>query len=219
MDAYISDIETIAAYCNVKKFHLFGHSWGGLYAQIYAQKHPEQILSLLLCNPGSGTGNEWKQTEKEVLEYNKSKCTSEEWMKMGINSLLGLLGNDNAYKRLFKQVIKNYNKDFVKTNNVGIDLDNIKAAPINHTRTEILKYPLLKQIKSPDFPVTIIYGAKDIYKTSKEFVVNRYPTAKVWTIENCGHFPWLHNPAKFKLIVNQIVVHPLKQTSNVAEVH
>lgn len=201
MESYISDVDCVAKYFKIEKFHLFGHSWGGLYAQIYAQQRPGKILSLFLCCPGSGTGSEWKQTEKEVMEFNKSKTSSGEWMKMGINNLLGMLGSDNAYKRLFKQVMKNYNAEFVKTDNLGIDFDNLKATPINKTRKEIVKYPILKQMPNPGFNIGIIYGDKDIYKSSKAFVISRYPTATVWTIENCGHIPWLHNPKKYNEIL------------------
>jgi proline iminopeptidase len=156
---------------------------------------------LFLCCPGSGTGAEWKQTEKEVMQLNKSKCTLVEWIKMGINNLSGILGSSNAYKRLFKQVMKNYNDEFVKTDNLSIDFDNLKAAPINKTRKEIIKYPILKQMLNPDFNICIVYGDKDIYKSSKNFVISRYPSATVWTIENCGHIPWLHNPKKYKEIL------------------
>ena len=40
-----------------------------------------------------------------------------------------------------------------------------------------------------------------IYPNSKAFVISRYPTATVWTIENCGHIPWLHNPKKYNEIL------------------
>jgi proline iminopeptidase len=202
MDAYVSDINAIASYFNLQKFHLFGHSWGGLYAQIYAQQNPDRLLSLFLCCPGSGTGGEWKQTEKEVLQYNRSKCTTAEWINMGINSLFGMLGSDKAYKRLFKQVMKNYNKDFINRGNWKIDLDNVKAAPVNRTREGIKKYPILKPFGNQELKITIVYGVRDIYGSSKEFVFCRYPAAKVWTIENCGHNPWLHNPLEFAKILN-----------------
>lgn len=203
MEAYLSDIDRITKFYGITKFHLWGHSWGGLYAQIYANKHAENLLSLFLCCPGSGTNFEWKQTEKEVMQLNKSKCTNWEWSKMGMNNLLGILGSDNAYKRLFKQVMKNYNDDFVKTEHLGIDFYNLKAEPINKTRPEILKYPLLSKLEKPNFKITIVYGDQDIYKTSKNFVLNRYPTAKVWSIKNCGHIPWLHNPIEYKMILGK----------------
>jgi proline iminopeptidase len=197
INAYISDVECISKFYNITKFHLWGHSWGGLYAQIYAEKYPDNLLSVFLCCPGSGTNMEWKQTEKEVMQLNKSKCTTWQWTKMGINNLLGMLGSDNAYKRLFKQVMKNYNDDFVNTENLGIEFDNLKANPINKTRPEILKYPIVTKQENPKYKITIVYGDKDIYQSSKNFVINRYPTAKVHTIENCGHIPWLHNPTDY----------------------
>lgn len=203
MDAHVSDIEVIAACFGVERFHLFGHSWGGLYAQIYAQCHPERLLSLFLCNPGSGTGAEWKQTEREVLRSNRSKCTLWEWAGMGMNSLLGLIGSDKAARRLFRQVMKNYNKGFTADYDPGAAVRNLTAAAANKTRMEIAKYPLLKPMTDPIFPITIVYGDKDIYESSKEFVLMRYPTAKVITIENCGHLPWLHNPVRFKEILKE----------------
>jgi proline iminopeptidase len=203
INAYITDVDAVAKFYGTQKFHLWGHSWGGLYAQIYADKHPENLLSLFLCCPGSGTGTEWKQTEKEVMELNKSKCTSGQWMNMGMNNVLGMLGSDNAYKRLFKQVMKNYNDDFIKTENLGIDFDNLKSEPINKTRPEIVKYPIPRKQENPNYKITIVYGDQDIYKTSMDFVINRYPTAKVYTIQNCGHIPWLHNPTDYKEILRR----------------
>lgn len=202
MRAYLTDIDVISAYFEVPKFHLFGHSWGGLYAQIYAQQHPDKLLSLFLCCPGSGTGEEWKQTEKEVMQLNKAKCTNTEWMRMGINNLGGMMGSDNAYKRLFKQVMKNYNDGFIKTDSLVIDFENLKAEPINKTRPEILKFPVLKSPAEHLVKTTIVYGDQDIYTASKNFVIARYPAANVWTIENCGHLPWLHNPIKYQEILN-----------------
>ena len=201
MDAYISDIEAVRQFYNIDKFHLWGHSWGGLYAQIYTERYAANLLSLFLCCPGSGTNVEWKQTEKEVMQLNKSKCTFWQWTKMGMNNLLGILGSDKAYKRLFTQVMKNYNDDFMATDKLGVDFDNLKAAPINKTRPEIIKYPLLQKLTNPTFKITIVYGDRDIYTASKDFVLNRYPAAEVFTIQHCGHIPWLHNPTAYTQIL------------------
>lgn len=197
IEAYISDIESIAQYYGITKFHLWGHSWGGLYAQIYAEKYSEKLLSLFLCSSGSGTNSEWKKTEKEVMQFNKSKCEKAEWTKMGINSLLGMMGSDKAYKRLFNQVIRNYNNGFELSVPMNIYLENIKAEPINKTRKSIIKYPLLVQQENPSFKITVVYGDRDIYQSSKDFVVNRYPTAKIFSLKNSGHLPWLHNPTEY----------------------
>jgi len=200
MKAYVSDIDTVASYFGLRTFHLFGHSWGGLYAQVYAQQNSERLLSLFLCSTGSGTNDQWKTTESEVMTFNKSKTTSAEWMVLGINSLLGMLGSDNAYRKLFKQVIINYNKGYSSSPH-GINFDNVKALSINRTRKEILEYPMLTDVPSPTFKITIVYGDNDIYGGSKIFVMNRFPTAGIHNIENCGHFPWLHNPSAFRALL------------------
>ena len=203
INSYLSDIERVREFYKIDKFHLWGHSWGGLYAQIYADKYAGNLLSLFLCNPGSGTNLEWKQTEKEVMQFNKSKCTFWEWTKMGMNSLFGIFGNSEAYNRLFTQVMKNYNAGFIEKDHSGVDFDNLKADPINKTRPEIIKYPLLQKMTDPKFKITIVYGDRDIYSASKDFVINRYPTAEVITIPKCGHLPWLHNPKEYTKILTE----------------
>ena len=51
IDEYLNDIDAIAQHFGVNQFHLFGHSWGGLYAQIYAERNPKKVLSMFLSSP------------------------------------------------------------------------------------------------------------------------------------------------------------------------
>lgn len=197
MESYIADIDSIAAHFGLERFHLFGHSWGGLYAQIYADKKPEKVLSLFLSSPSSGTGYQWKETEKEVMAFNKSKSSKREWLKIGWNSLKGMFGSSKAYRKVFAQVLVNYTRGFDFDGNGSINLENVKAAPINKTRKHLRKYPVLEAMKNPSFKITITYGEKDIYSESKKYLLERYSTAGIFTIENCGHLPALHNKEKF----------------------
>lgn len=204
LEAYINDIETVCKFYKIDKFHLWGHSWGGLYAQVYTEKYPDHLLSLFLCNPGSGTNTQWQQTENEVMQFNKSKVSSWQWTKMGIYSFLGMLGFDKAYQHLFRQVMKNYHADFISTENIEQteDFSLLKAKAINKTRAEIIKYPLLKGLTQADFKITILYGDQDIYTHSKHFVIDRYPTATVFHVVNSGHLPWLHHSQAYKDILS-----------------
>jgi proline iminopeptidase len=199
---YISDIKHIADFFNLEKFHLFGHSWGGLYAQIYAQEFPGNILSLFLCSPASGTGKKiWEMTENEIVKYNRNRSTNREWICMGINSLFGLLGSSKAYRRLFRQVIINYHKGFHVTLPESEKLAKINARSMNKTRRSIKHYPPLKIFGKTSFPVIITYGQYDAYGQSKEFVFERFPYAQCVTIPDCGHTPWKHNKPAFDKIL------------------
>ena len=200
-DNYISDINAIADYLKLDKFHLFGHSWGGLYAQVYAQKNPHKLLSLFLCSPGSGTGRQWKEAMLEIAHYNKVKCNLKEWLAMNINSALGLLGSDQAYNNFYRQALANFSRGFQESYPELFAIDCIKAKAINQTTKAILKYPLLPEIIVPGFKITLTYGDKDIFGDSKKYVLQRYPTAMVSFIPDSGHIPWSHNqPAFIKIL-------------------
>lgn len=202
MEAYTNDINHIAEYFSLEKFHLLGHSWGGVYAQVYAQKHPEKIRSLFLCSPGSGTGQAWKQTEKEVMQFNKSVTTRGQWYKMGWHSLLGALGSNKAYQKLFTQVVNNYHVGHqVAVEGTATDFSKITSDPINKTRKNILNYPALEKMPNTDFPVLITFGSNDIYGKSKQLTVERYPDATTVIIPASGHMPWKHNPDFFEEII------------------
>jgi proline iminopeptidase len=202
IDEYIGDIDAIAQHFGVNKFHLFGHSWGGLYAQIYAENNPDKLLSMFLSSPSSGTGELWKHTESEIMSFNKEHSGFWGWLKMGIKSLFGMLGSDRAYRSLFKQVLENYNREF-DPNYIATDamVENVRAEPINKTRRHIAQYPLLKEAIDYRFPILITYGQKDIYADSSRYVKNRYLRAKFVVIENSGHIAWKHNKEKFSSIL------------------
>ncbi len=199
---YISDIDSIASHFNLESFHLFGHSWGGLYAQIYAEERPENIKSLFLCSPSSGTNSTWEKTEKEVMKYNKINASWGEWMKMGWNSLLGMLGSDSAYQEVFFLVLKNYHKNYSDISINKEQLRTITADPVNITRKNIVSYKNLKPMTQSNFPILVTYGDGDIYGESKTEVYERYPKAEFHIIEDCGHIGWIHNPEKFGKILS-----------------
>jgi proline iminopeptidase len=199
---YIEDINSIAAFFKLEVFHLFGHSWGGLYAQLYAREFPGRIRSLFLCSPGSGTGKIWSQTEKEVFRYNRSRSTNCEWVLMGINAFLGLLGSNRAYRRLFRQIILNYHKGYNVPPPEPEKLAKINSRAALRTRKAIRQYPPLEVFGKTPYPVMITYGQHDAYGESKKYVFERFPDAKKILIPDCGHTPWKHNWKDFQKILN-----------------
>lgn len=198
IDEYIQDIDAVTRHLGVNKFHLFGHSWGGLYAQLYAEKNPQRILSMFLSSPSSGTGEIWRQTESEVMSFNKEHSGLWGWSMMGVKSLLGMLGSDKAYQSLFKQVLENYNKEydpsFAATDAM---VENVRAKPINKTRAHIAAYPRLKDSVDYRFPIMVTYGQHDIYGESKRSVRRRFPKATFVEFQNAGHIAWKHNYPAF----------------------
>lgn len=48
LSALLDDIEAIREFLNVDRWMLFGGSWGSTLSLLYAQKHPEKILAMVL---------------------------------------------------------------------------------------------------------------------------------------------------------------------------
>jgi proline iminopeptidase len=199
---YIDDILNIANEFKISRFCIFGHSWGGLYAQLFAAYHPDRVSKIFLCSPASGCGRDiWAMTEREVLAYNRERSTLPEWIGMGWNSLLGAMGCSPAVRRLFLQVIRNYNQGFDVPPPDPEKLRKVNAPPVNRTRREIKKHAPLQPFGETAYPVTITYGDADAYGRSREFVLQRFPFARVVIIPQCGHTPWKHNPTAFSEIL------------------
>lgn len=202
MERYISDLDAVASHFRLQQFHLFGHSWGGLYAGIYADKNPERILSMFLSSPASGTGKQWIKMGWEVRRFNKKKSTFWEWVGMLRNSFVGTLGFDSGHRKFFRQFAINANKDYEVEKTAPLQVDLVRAKAVNRTNKSILTHEILKPLRSPHFPITITYGDDDIYGESKKYVENRYPTAKIVSIPDCSHMHWLHNPQIFYQVLD-----------------
>lgn len=201
IESYIEDINNIANFFDLKKFHLFGFSWGGLYAQIYAKKNPDKLRSLFLCGAMPETNKNWRKAEREVAFFNMKQIDFKTKVKTVKFSLLGLLGINDAYKKMLQTLLPNY-----KRNNNGIKYDastlkKVSAKLINKTRQNAIKYPKLEKVESPPFPIIITYGETDIYNKSQKYVFERFPTSEKIIIPNCGHTPWFQNPKEFKKIM------------------
>jgi pimeloyl-ACP methyl ester carboxylesterase len=50
MDLFLQELESLVVHLGLNRFHLLGHSWGGMLATEYALAHPGKIASLTLCS-------------------------------------------------------------------------------------------------------------------------------------------------------------------------
>jgi proline iminopeptidase len=70
IEDYLADIEAVRAHCQIERWHIFGHSWGGLLAEVYARAHPDRVLSLFLSNSALGVGDDYRRNQREIGRHN-----------------------------------------------------------------------------------------------------------------------------------------------------
>ena len=88
---YVDDVEAIRAALGLDRVSLFGHSWGGTVAQLYASAHPGRLSRLCLCNSSVGVGEDWRIMERAVLTYNRRQSGFVGFAALGVSQLWMLL--------------------------------------------------------------------------------------------------------------------------------
>ena len=202
---HVEDLETIRKAYGHERLSLFGHSWGGTLAQLYAGRYPEQVTKLFLCNSGIGLGEDWKAMEREVMAHNRRRGGLGPFALMGLYQLMlmlpGRLGDYGA-RRLMALVWRNY---FDPPSNAPPPdrfwLDGIHRKPILKTRRAAIEAEAseLNQIElDPGTQVCVLFGSEDIYGSTVERLFARYPNAKHVVLGDAGHIPWLQIPEAFR---------------------
>ena len=202
-DAHVADLEQLGEHLGAEQLHLFGHSWGGMLAQLYATAHVSSVASLFLCSPTPGVGADWVAMERNVMAYSKQRSSSGAYALMGLRSLLGRIPRlgQRSLEKMYAQVWLNYqNPDSALPADRSL-LEGIGRQTTFATRASAVSLPtdfLDSVLPQATFPFFVMFGENDIYGKHTQLVVKRYPNATVELWPECGHLPWLDAPARFE---------------------
>ena len=201
LDDYVNDVDAVRRAHDLERVNLFGHSWGGMVAQLYAARYPDRVEKLCLCNASIGLGSDWKAMERAVMAHNRRRSGLAGFMLLGLDQALALLpGNlgDRAARRMMARVWHNYFDPPESAPAPSPEwLAGVHSRPIFATRHAAVTANTSDLSGPATVPVLIIFGEHDIYGGTTERLVARYPHARVLFIPRAGHVPWLQNRAAF----------------------
>ena len=210
----IEDIEGLRQALKLSKINVLGHSYGGLVAQGYALKYPQNVAHLILAN----TFHSYLMWQKNDDNSNHEIKTNypEVWDSLMIIREKGAVSSDPEHQRLYDKVpygflyaynpenflsrgAKPYPNSFnskVYYQMVGRDGDFIVGSDIG-------TFDYRKQLKDLTMPV-LIYGGRYDRVAVPEMMVKykEYcPQATFVMFEKSGHNPQVEEPKKlFRLI-------------------
>jgi proline iminopeptidase len=201
----VEDLEAIRAAHGYDRVGLFGHSWGGTLAQLYARRYPERVTKMFLCNSGIGLGEDWKEMEKAVMAHNRSRGGKAGFALMGLYQLASMLPGglgDYGARRLMALVWSNYFDPPSSAPPPDASwLKGVHSKPMHRTCRAAIEAEAsqLEGIDSPSgMQILILFGTDDIYGVTAERLFERYPEARHVVLKNTGHLPWLQSPEVFR---------------------
>ena len=210
----IEDIEGLRVALKLNKINVLGHSYGGLVAQGYALKYPQNVSHLILAD----TFHSYLMWQKNDDNSNHEIKTNypEVWAELMAIREKGAVSSDPAHQNIYGKVpygfLYAYNPDnFISKNSkpypnpfnsklyyqmVGRDGDFIVGSDIG-------TFDFRKELKNLKMPV-LIYGGRYDRVAVPEMMVkykDYCPQAKFVMFEKSGHNPQVEEPEKlFPLI-------------------
>lgn len=203
----VEDLEGLRLHLKQERLFLIGHSWGGMLAMAYAAAHPERVDRMILIGPGGPTleFTEWFSDNIRMRlrpEDVEAERYWEEAPKRGVDE-------DKAAIEGIRAITPGYFFDRAK----GLAFAaGLKDGDV-HVRVNLLLFgDMRKQYDSrPGLakltrPVLIVQGHQDpIGDKTAEDIHAAIKTSTLVYINQCGHFPWLEQPADFTKAVSEFL--------------
>lgn len=204
VENYVEQIETLANHLKIKRFHLYGHSWGTILAIEYYNKYPDKVKSLIFSSPAISIPMWVKDTEiltarlPEKIRLNIIKCT-----EAGIFDTTDYQEAVNVFYEKYVARKLPWSEDINNTfAGFGTSVYNYMWGPSEFTATGTLKnyngLPLLEKIK---IPVLYIIGKYDeVRLETAEYYKNKTSNSELVVNPKAAHMT-MHDNAEFDIEV------------------
>lgn len=226
----INDLLSIYKLYNIEKANILGHSFGGIIATIFTEKHPEKVKSLILAGAlfaQQETYNHILKSAKNNFKNNPEKLSriiktkhlnkkSADYRKQCFE-IADEMGNfDMPYPTIESNTLReNYLKSNFYTTNYRNNASPIKFYK-NESNNNLDNKKRLKKIKK-NIPIYAIYGKQDgIFSNSQIKELQKIVGKSDFQIlDNCSHYLFVDQQDKFlEFLSRKLLPFNQKQAAN-----
>ncbi len=209
----IADVERIRRILGEERLILVAHSFGAVFACLYAAEFPERVEKLVLLSPADSLfmpkdgGGLFGEIAKRLPEERQQEFAA--WQKDYFD-FGGIFGrNEKELARLSARFAEYYSAAS-REPAAAMDVEQIGGwLPFAVYFSMGMKYdyrPLLGKITAP---ALVVHGAKDLQPESvARQYVDAIPGARLAVIEDCGHFALRDRPADFARVAGEFLGKP-----------
>lgn len=210
LESEMADLDEVREHFHLDKVVLLGHSWGTVLALEYALRHPERVSRLVLMDPAPASSADINRFRKERVE---------KWPVL--MELRNAIANTTAYKEAdpdavvayyrvhfkpalarsedYEKLIIRMQARFIEQGKEGILKSRaVEDRLVNETWASPNGYDLHPKIKGLNIPTLVITGDHDFFPFAAEHIAQAIPSARLVTLKDCGHFPYLECPAPLR---------------------
>jgi len=214
----IDDLEGLRKAMGFDKINILGHSYGGVVAQGYAIKYPENVSHLILAN----TFHSYLMWQENCDNSNREikENYPEVWKELMKVRMQGAVSSDKIHQEIYGRVpygfLYAYNPDYFKPGRK-------KAYPHPFNRklyyqmvgkdgdfeltSDIGTFDYRKQLKDLKMPILIYAGRYDrVAVPWMEVQYKMYcPQAEFFMFEHSGHNPQVEEPSKLFALIRKFL--------------
>jgi pimeloyl-ACP methyl ester carboxylesterase len=166
----------------IRRAHIIAHSFGGQVTMNLAAAHPERFGKLVLV---ASAGVRVPRT----LKAHVKRCISR--LGKGVATYGGRVGKtlrDALYQRIQSQ-------------------DYADAGPLRPTLVKVVNEDLRALLPRITSPTLLVWGEhdRDVPPAAAQVIVRLIPEAQLVIFENAGHFPYLDQFDRFRLLVGRFL--------------
>lgn len=206
----LADLDEVREHFHLDKVVLLGHSWGAVLALEYALRHPERVSRLVLMDPAPASAADVNRFRKErveklpvLMELRKAIADTTAYKDADPEAVVvyyrvhfkPALARPEDYEKLILRM----QARFIEQGKDGILKSRaVEDRLVNETWASPNGYDLHPKLKDLNIPTLVITGDHDFFPFAAEHIAQAIPGARLVTLKDCGHFPYLECPAPLR---------------------
>ena len=211
----VEDVEGLRKALAIKSWHVLGHSYGGMVAQVYTLKYPHSVKKLILSSTLFSA--EMWQAGGEVFNHEMKNLFPERWQKILALREQGRRSNDPEIDGLFgvpMALVYFYdgsNQSKLMGNDTLWNSDVFYAIAGENVSFmvggDIYDFDTREQLKNLKMPLLIMAGRWDRLVAPRYSIkFKKYaPQARFVIFEKSGHFPYVEEPEEYFTLVREFL--------------
>jgi len=214
MASDVDDLDKVRQHFQFQSTALLGHSWGAVLALEYALSHSEHVSHLILMNPAPASTSDLRMFRKSYVERLGADMDRQRAISASAAYQAGdpvavaaryrlhfkfALARPGDYERLMATM----KGAFERQGNDGIVKARAVEDHLMRDTWQVDSYDLLPRLRTLKIPTLVIAGDRDFIPVEiAAHLAAAIPSARLVTLENCGHFSYLECPTDVRTAVD-----------------